>query len=79
MKTEMKMEDVGMKRWLVGEPSLDELMNDEIMARIVASAGMSREELRSRLAEIARSLRNSAGQDGSGQGGDKPRRIAVGR
>ena len=79
MKTEMKMEDVSMKRWLVGEPSLDDLLNDEMMARVVASTGMSREQLRSRLAEIARRLDSSARESGSGQGGKEPRRIAVGR
>jgi len=79
MKTEMKMEDVSMKRWLVGEPSLDELLGDELMARVVASAGISREELRSRLAEIARSLASSPRESGSGQSGDKPSRVAVGR
>ena len=79
MKTEMKMEDVSMKRWLVGEPSLDELLGDELMARVVASAGMSREQLRSRLTEIARSLASSPRQSGSGQSGNHPRRVAVGR
>ncbi len=75
----MKTEDVGMQRWLVGEPSLDELLNDEMMVRVVASAGISREQLRLRLAEIARSLAGSARQDRGGQSGDKTPRVAVGR
>jgi len=68
-----------MKRWLAGEPSLDELMKDDIMGRIAASAGMSREELRSRLTEIARRLDSSARQGGDGQSRREPRRVAVGR
>jgi hypothetical protein len=68
-----------MKPWLAGEPSLDELLNDEMMARVVATTGMSREELRSRLAEIAHRLRDAARQSGSGQSGQEPRRIAIGR
>ena len=68
-----------MKRWLAGEPSLDELMKDDIMGRIAASAGMSREELRSRLTEIARRLDSSARQDRGGQSRNEPRRVAVGR
>ena len=70
-----------MKRWLAGEPSLDELMKDDIMGRIAASAGMSREELRSRLMEIARRLDSSPreGRGGGGQSRSEPRRAAVGR
>jgi hypothetical protein len=69
----------GMKRWLAGEPSLDELMKDDIMARIAASAGMSREQLRSRLTEIARRLDSGAREGRSGQSRSEPRRVAVGR
>lgn len=57
-----------MRRWLAGEPSLDELLGDDIMGPVVASAGLSREEFRSRLAEIARRL-GGTGQSGGGQGG----------
>lgn len=45
-----------MRRWLAGEPSLDELLGDDIMGPVVASAGISREQLRLRLIEIARRL-----------------------
>ncbi len=67
-----------MQRWLVGEPSLDELLNDEIMGLVVASAGMNREQLRTRLTEMARRLGGCVGQGRGGQGGDAPGRIAIG-
>ena len=66
-----------MKRWLVGEPKLDDLMNDDVMARVAKSAGMSREELRSRLTEIARRLDSSTRQGGGGQSGREPRRAVA--
>lgn len=65
-----------MRVWLAGEPSLDELLADEIMGPVVASAGMSREQLRLHLTEVARRL--GANQSRSGRGGDSARRIAVG-
>jgi hypothetical protein len=40
--------------WVTGEATLEELLSDDIMGPVVASAGMSREQLRSNLAEIAR-------------------------
>ena len=67
-----------MQDWLSGEPSLDDLLGDDMMGRVVASAGMSREEFRSRLAEMARRIGLRASQSGAGQNGDKPRRTAVG-
>jgi hypothetical protein len=45
-----------MRRWLVGEPSLDELLADDIMGPVVASAGISREQLRLHITEMARRL-----------------------
>jgi hypothetical protein len=54
-----------MRRWLAGEPSLDELLGDDIMGPVVASAGLSREQFRSHLAEIARRLA------GIGEGGQR--------
>lgn len=42
--------------WLTGEATLDELLSDEIMGPVAASAGKSREQLRLDLAEIARRL-----------------------
>lgn len=66
-----------MKRWLVGEPKLDDLMKDDVMARVARSAGMSREELRSRLTEIARRLDSSTRQGGGRQSGREPRRAVA--
>ncbi len=63
-----------MQRWLAGEPSLDELLGDDIMVPVVASAGISREQLRSSLTEIARRL----GDQGRGrQSGSDTGRAAV--
>jgi hypothetical protein len=45
-----------MRRWLVGEPSLDELLADDIMGPVVASAGISREQLLLHITEMARRL-----------------------
>jgi hypothetical protein len=62
-----------MQRWLAGEPSLDELLGDDIMGPVVASAGLSREQFRSHLAEIARRLVGT-GEGRSGQGRDNATR-----
>jgi hypothetical protein len=46
-----------MTKWrLAGEPSLDELLGDEIMAPVMRRAGLDGAELRRRLAELARRL-----------------------
>lgn len=63
-----------MQRWLAGEPSLDELLGDDIMGPVVASAGISREQLRSSLTEIARRLGDHGG---GGQSGSDTGRAAV--
>ena len=68
-----------MRLWLAGEPTLDELLSDEIMGPIVASAGMSREQLRLILAELAGRLRGNARQDRGSEGGSRACRVAVGR
>lgn len=62
--------------WLTGEATLEELLSDEIMGPVAASAGLSREQLRSNLAEVARRI----GDDRkSGAGSRKePRLLAVG-
>jgi hypothetical protein len=44
------------KWWMSGEPSIEELLADEIMDPVARSAGMSREELRSKVMEIARRI-----------------------
>jgi hypothetical protein len=46
-----------MAKWrMLGEPPLDELLEDEIMDRVISKAGLDRSELRRRLAEIARRM-----------------------
>jgi hypothetical protein len=65
-----------MQRWLAGEPSLDELLGDDIMGPVVASAGMSREQLRSSLTEIARRLAEG-GHGRTGQSGSVAVRAPV--
>ena len=46
-----------MRAWrMTGEPSLDELLDDEIMDHVTRTAGLDKTELRRRLAEIARRL-----------------------
>ena len=62
--------------WLTGEASLEELLSDEIMGPVAASAGLSREQLRLNLAEVARRI----GGDRHGRAGGRrePRQIAVG-
>ena len=67
-----------MRAWLTGEPSLDELLADEIMGPVVASAGMSREQLRSNLAELALRIGAGGRQGRSVRSGDDTRRIAFG-
>ena len=62
-----------MQHWSKGEPSLDELLCDDMMDRVVASTGMSREEFRSRLAEIANRLDARAAQSGADGRGNEPR------
>jgi hypothetical protein len=47
-----------MRRWNMGvvEPSLDELLSDEIMIPVMRSAGLSAEQLRAELRQAARRL-----------------------
>lgn len=46
-----------MQIWrMTGEPSLNELLNDEIMRPVMRSAGVNGEELRHTLADLARRL-----------------------
>lgn len=61
--------------WLTGEASLEELLSDEIMGPVAASAGLSREQLRSSLAEVARRI----GSDRERRTGSRkePRQVAV--
>lgn len=60
--------------WLTGEASLEELLSDEIMGPVAASAGLSREQLRSSLADVARRICG----DRQGRSGKEPRQVAVG-
>ena len=56
--------------WLTGEASLEELLSDEIMGPVAASAGLSREQLRSSLADVARRIggdRQNGSRKESGQ------------
>ena len=53
------------KRRFAGEPSLDELLSDEIMDRVMRRAGLDVVEFRRRLAELARRLGERAGGDQS--------------
>jgi hypothetical protein len=47
-----------MRDWrLAGEPSLEELLEDEMMHRVMRGAGLDAREFRRRLSEIARRLR----------------------
>jgi len=44
-----------MPRWrMAGEPSLDELLDDEMMDRVMRRAGLDATELRRRMVEVAR-------------------------
>ena len=50
-----------MGKWrMTGEPSLDELLGDEIMDHVTRTAGLDKSELRRRLADIARRLADRA-------------------
>jgi hypothetical protein len=61
--------------WLTGEATLEELLSDEIMGPVAASAGMSREQLRLSLAEVARRI----GDRHCGAGSRKePWQLAIG-
>ncbi len=66
---------MAMGAWLAGEASLEELLGDEIMGPVVASAGMTREAFRLSLAELARRL---ACQGRRRQSGQAARSVAVG-
>ncbi len=47
---------------LTGEPSLEELLGDEMMGRVMQRAGIDAAELRRRLSELALRLGSCAGQ-----------------
>ena len=71
-----------MQNWLVGEASLEDLIGDDMMGPVVASAGMSREQFRLSFAETARRLCPRAGESRTGKGGglrarDLTRRVAA--
>ncbi len=56
-----------MTKWrLAGEPSLEELLDDEIMGSVMRRAGLDGVELRRRLAELARRLSERARCEQSG-------------
>jgi hypothetical protein len=55
-----------MANWrMTGEPSLDELLGDEIMEQVTRTAGLDRSELRRRLADLARRLADRPCRDHS--------------
>ncbi|HXQ51843.1 MAG TPA: hypothetical protein VN802_12165 [Stellaceae bacterium] len=59
-----------MAKWrLAGEPSLDDLFDDEIMDRVMRTAGLDAEELRRRLADLANRLADEPQRDDSCGGG----------
>ena len=59
-----------MREWrMAGEPSLDELLGDEMMDRVMRRAGLDARELRRRLVEIARQRRDG---NSSGRGCGRP-------
>jgi len=59
-----------MPKWrMAGEPSLDELLNDEMMDRVMRRAGLDATEMRRRLAELARRLRDCGMPSGRRCGG----------
>ena len=62
--------------WLTGEASLEELLSDEIMGPVAASAGLSREQLRSSLAEVARRI--GGDREGRVGGRKESRQVAIG-
>ena len=49
------------KRRMSGELPLDELLEDEVMDRVISKAGLDRSELRRRLADLARRLAERRG------------------
>jgi hypothetical protein len=61
--------------WLTGEATLEELLSDEIMGPVAASAGLSREQLRLSLAEMARRISDGHSRTRSRK---EPRHVAVG-
>ena len=51
-------------RWrMLGEPTLDELLSDEIMDAVMRRAGLDARELRRRLVELAHRLGERAAAD----------------
>jgi len=59
-----------MSEWrLAGEASLDELLDDDIMRRVMLRAGLDAAELRRRLSEIARRRQDCGDALGSGRWG----------
>ena len=58
-----------MPKWrTLGEPSLDELLNDEIMEYVLRADGLDVGEVRRRLADLARRLAERARACASGRG-----------
>jgi hypothetical protein len=58
-----------MPKWrMLGEPSLDELLNDEIMVSVLRADGLDVNEVRRRLVELARRLAERARTCTSGRG-----------
>jgi hypothetical protein len=61
--------EVAMPKWrALGEPSLDELLNDEIMEYVLRADGLDAHELRRKLVELARRLADRACGCTSGRG-----------
>ncbi|HZT52448.1 MAG TPA: hypothetical protein VFA22_10965 [Stellaceae bacterium] len=59
-----------MREWcMAGEPSLDELLGDEIMDRMMRAAGLDAREMRRQLAEIARRWRERVASNRRGGSG----------
>ena len=55
-----------MGKWrMTGEPSLDELLDDEIMGYVMRTAGLDTSELRRQLADLARRLADRPAGDRS--------------
>jgi hypothetical protein len=55
-----------MANWrMTGEPSLDELLGDEMMDHVTRTAGLDKSELRRRLVDLARRLADRACRDRS--------------
>jgi hypothetical protein len=58
-----------MPKWrMLGEPSLDELLDDEIMAYVLRADGLDVNEVRRRLVELARRLADRARACASSRG-----------